>query len=291
LKNVFVVILNYKGLDDTVECIESLKMVKSVYNVTLVVVDNASGDGSADGISDKFDDIIMIKSETNLGYAGGNNLGIRYAIKNGADYVIVINNDTVVEEDFIESLVNNYDEDTGICAPVIYYYNNRQGIWSSGGKYFKLKGSYSMTKDGIEKPTENDFVTGCCFLISTDVLNRVGFLPEEYFLYFEDTDFCYKIRQKGLKIKVVPQSKIYHKVSKSTGVKSPLNIYYYSRNKLLFILENFTGLKKIYAFAVNYIIRMVRIVQYFLLGEKKLSKALVWAIKDCKKTGKSIRKF
>ncbi|WP_235715944.1 glycosyltransferase family 2 protein [Acetivibrio cellulolyticus] len=288
---MFVVILNYKGLEDTIECIESLKKVKSKYNVSLVVVDNASGDGSDDGIKDRFDDIIMIESEANLGYSGGNNLGIRYAIEHEADYVIIINNDTIVEEDFIDGLVVNYDKDTGMCAPIIYYYDNKDDIWSSGGKYFKFKGSYSMTKGKIDKPTEFDFASGCCFLVSRNILERVGLLPEEYFLYLEDTDFCYNIRKKGLKIKVVPQSKIYHKVSKSTGGKSPLNIYYSSRNKLIFILKNFEGIKRTYAFLVNYIIRIFRMIQYFLLREKKLSRAVLWALKDYKKIGKSTRKF
>lgn len=249
---VYIILVNYKGVEHTIECIDSLKKI-TYSNYKIIVVDNDSGDNSIEILNQYKEDIILIESKENLGFSGGNNLGIKYAIDNDADYVLLLNNDTTVKEDFLDELVNKSKDDIGICIGKILFYYDKNMIWYAGGEINKYKGGTDTNAFELDRGQfDNDkfitFATGCCMLISKEVINRVGLLREDYFLYFEDTDYCSRILKHGFKIRYCYKSVIYHKESVSTVRGSFNNVYYFNRNRLYFIKNNLEGINKMYSY-------------------------------------------
>ncbi len=267
--SVYIVILNWNGSEDTIELIESLKKI-SYNNYKIIVVDNNSLQEDIDNLLRRhYDDIQLIINEENLGFSGGNNTGIKLSIEKGADFVLIINNDTIVKPDFLDILVDkfNYDNQVGIVAPRINFYNNPTKIWSGGGKISKIRGSgfiYS-NKVKIKDYSEIDFVSGCCMLIKNEVFKKVGLFDEKYFLYIEDTDFCYRTKKNGYIICYTPESQIYHKVFGSTKKNnSTLPLYYSTRNRLFFARKNFP---RLFPFTALYIfITMIIKCLFWLFG-------------------------
>lgn len=242
---IYIILLNYNGYKDTIDCINSLNNI-DYKNYKIIVVDNNSMDDSKEEISKYIEynnNVIFIESKENLGFSGGNNLGIKYAMEHGADYICLLNNDTVVETDFLNPLVDIMEKDKsiGISAGKIMYYDNKDIVWSAGGYIDSKKAiGYNNAIDNHEsiltnELTEVTFLTGCLQLIRREVIENIGLYDHEYFLYMEDVDFCKRVLNNGYKLMYVPQSKIYHKVSASTGGKvSPMVVYYMTRNRLLF---------------------------------------------------------
>lgn len=273
---VYIILLNYNGYKDTIECINSLEKI-SYKNYKIVIVDNASTDGSEDILKNEFPHHIFIQTGSNLGFAGGNNVGIKYALENGADYILLLNNDTVVEPNFLEPLVEYADKDNkvGIVGGKINYYHNRNKIWSAGGKVNLFTGStyhFGLNKnnsDYINKFNKVKFLTGCVQLIKKDLINDIGFLDEDYFLYYEDTDYCTRAVKNGWKLVYIPNSIIYHKVSSSTKKSSPIQLYYLTRNRMLFISKNSNNkLAKIIFNCYWIIVSILRYIRKFFLKDK-----------------------
>jgi GT2 family glycosyltransferase len=212
-------------------------------------------------------------------------VGIRYSRKQGTtDYILLLNNDTVVKQRFVTELIKHYDRETGVSAPIIFNYYKPNEIWSSGGEYSIIKGVYSnSTKKIKNKKKETNFITGCCWLVKQEIFGESRLLDEDYFLYSEDVDFCYRLRKAGYKLEVVPSSIIFHKISKTTRQNFPLMFYYFHRSKLMFIYKNYKGFKKYFYLTLNIIIRFIRAFEYFIKGEKDLSKSIIKAIRDYKK--------
>lgn len=238
---VFIIILNWNGCNDTIECIESLKKI-DYPNFYVVVVDNASSDQSIDIIPRKYRDISFIEVKKNMGFAGGNNIGIKYALEHGAEYVLLLNNDTTVEPDFLSQLVEAaQNTGAGILGPKIYFYYERAKIWFGGGNinWLKTKGTHAHymeieKKEVIKKePAETEYVSGCCLLVKKEVIDKIGLLSEDYFLYYEDADWCLRAKKAGWHIIFVPAAKIFHKHSRSAIEHSFPYIYYHSRNGLI----------------------------------------------------------
>lgn len=255
---VVIIILNWNGYDDTVECINSIKSI-SYDNYRIVLVDNGSESDEIEKLLDYSSEIQLIKSKINLGFSGGNNLGINYSLELGADFTLLLNNDTIVEPDFLEPLIQVFQNNNqvGIAAPQINYYSQKNKIWTSGGKISKLRGSgfaYSDEIDnGIRKGNKVvSFVSGCCMLISNEIFKKVGLFDEIFFLYVEDADFCVKTIKAGYKIFVSNDSKIYHKIGSSAGKDTaPLPLYYVTRNRLYFTKKQFG---KVYYFTFMYLL-------------------------------------
>lgn len=254
---VFIILVNYKGVDHTIECIKSLNEI-TYSNYKIIVVDNDSQDNSVNKLKEYKKNFILIENKINTGFAGGNNLGINYAIKNNADYVLLLNNDTTVEPNFLDELINKTSPEIGINIGKILFYYDKSMLWYAGGRINALKGCTDV--NGFEKDNgqydEEKYVTfasGCCMLISKEVLNKVGMLMEEYFLYFEDTDYCAKVLNNGYKILYCPKSVIYHKESVSTVKESFNFLYYITRNRLYFIKDNIKGINKILSFIYSFI--------------------------------------
>jgi len=281
---VSIIILNWNGLKDTIKCLESLKKI-TYPNYEVIVVDNGSEGNDADILEEQYKDYIrVIRNKENLGFAGGNNVGIRKVLEEGkSEYILLLNNDTIVKENFLDELIKYYDYKTGICAPLILNFYNQNEIWSSGGKFNIFTGTYSNdTKRNKGAQKETDFISGCCWLVRIDVFKKVGLLDEKYFLYSEDVDFCYRLRQQGYKLKVILSSIIFHKVSESTKNKSSIRYYYFHRSKLIFINKNYNGFKHFFYLNVNRFIRYIRILEYSLKGKKEIARSIKKALKEYK---------
>jgi len=244
---VYIVILNWNGFKDTSELLESLSEV-TYRNYKVVIIDNNSLKYEVEQLDKNYGDKThIIYCEENLGFSGGNNVGIKYSLESNADYILLLNNDVIVEPNFLEILLNKFNTDSksGVVAPRINYFNEPNKIWTEGGKISRIRGSGFAVSDKLETEIPQtdrnvNFVSGCCMLIKREVFRNVGLFDERYFLYVEDTDFCYRLNKAGYKIYVTPRSKIYHKVNRS-AIKnfSELPLYYTTRNRLYFAKKNF----------------------------------------------------
>lgn len=255
-----IILLNYNGEKDTIECLNSLKRI-TYENYLVLVIDNHSSNQSVQALRDCQADLgfEMLEANENNGFSAGNNIGIKFALEHQADYIVLLNNDTLVEPDFLEKLLEPFQicDRCGLTTGTIYYENDRKRVWCAGGEFNQKTFKVTMLGNGNTEyhiPTaikEVSFSTGCCMCIKAELLESIGFLDERFFLYEEDTEFCYRVIQSGWKIYYAPQSIVYHKVSSSTGggkKASPLTQYYMVRNKMIFISEYARGLKRIRAY-------------------------------------------
>jgi GT2 family glycosyltransferase len=246
LPKVFIITLNWNSYIETKDCLKSLKKV-TYPNFQVVVVDNASKDDSFQNLKKEFPPYHFLQSKENLGFTGGNNLGIRYALKNKADYVLLLNNDTIVDSNFLGPLVSAAEKDkkVGLVGGKIYYFEEKDKIWSFGGKINWIKGianSYGYKKivrEDFSKPKELDFISGCLSLIKASVFDTVGYLDEDYFFHTEDVDFCLRLKKHGFKLIFQPESIIYHKISRSIQNYPQWLIYYVYRNPIIFARKHY----------------------------------------------------
>lgn len=240
---VAVIIANYNGEKYIGECLKSV--IDCDYTrYMIIVVDDNSTDNSVVSVRESFPDVIVLTSEKNGGYAHANNLGIKFALKNGADYVLLLNNDTVVEKSFLTELVANADNET-MTVPYIFEYKHNTKLQAAGGRMLWNKGKtkgigegVSVTKKHSFNPRTVSFASGCCLLINKEIIEKLGLLREDFYMYFEDTDYSIKARKHNIKMKVVPNSRIYHKQSLSMGGHgNPKKQYYLIRNRLYLVRE------------------------------------------------------
>ena len=242
-ESIFVILVNYKQVKLTIDCIDSIKK-SSICDIKVIVVDNNSEDGSDEFLKQYYfsdNSVICIQSKCNNGFASGNNLGIKYALNCGADYVMLLNNDTIIAPTMIEELkkasLNKY-----VTVPKTFYFENKNLIWYAGGTYSKITGSVKhlgYNQIDNEKYTHDKFVsfgTGCCLFIPRTAIEQVGCLSEKYFMYGEDLDYSIKLNRNGFKIKYVANAHLWHKVGASSP-NSKLNIYYDTRNRLMIFNE------------------------------------------------------
>ena len=240
---VFIIILNWNGYKDTAECLQSLCRL-SYPSYEVIVADNDSADGSVSRLKEKFKDIIFLENKENLGFAGGNNVGFQYALRYGADYVLLLNNDTIVDPNLLDILVKvgEADKRIGVIGPKIYCYPDSSRLWGVGGeidmKHGKTyhTGYHEVERGQWDRMRDVDYVSGCAMMIKREVLEKVGLLDERFFLYYEETDFCMRARESGFRIVYMPDAKIWHKVSNTVGsINGPVYTYYMTRNRLLFM--------------------------------------------------------
>lgn len=272
---VYIILLNFNGYKDTIECVNSLEKVE-YGNFEVIIVDNCSTDDSEKILRDQLPGYKVIQTHNNLGFAGGNNIGIKYALDSGAEYICLLNNDTIVEKDFLNHLVETAESDNniGITSGIINYFENKNETWFSGGYISNIKGKgiHKINKPQ-ELQTEATFITGCLQLISRKVFKDVGLLPEDYFLYYEDLDFCQSVLNAGYKLVVNSNSYIYHKAGGTAPYTSPLSIYYSNRNRYIFIKKYFGGFNLIFL-KISYLLE-VMIKLTFYKGEKRKS---IWKV-------------
>lgn len=248
---VFIIILNYNSFEDTKECLMSLNNA-DYRNKEIVIVDNCSTDGSYEKILSEFKQYKIIKSSDNLGYACGNNLGIKYALNNGADYVCLLNNDVVVEADFLSKVVDvlESEQEIGIAGPCICKYTQPNVIQAMGANINLYTGLTQGRYKGLKYsdiPKENvfvDYLGGACFVCRREVFEKIGLIPENYFLFFEETEFCLNASRSGFKLLCVYESRVYHKGSSTISKYSGLSYYFLNRNRVIFIRRNANAVQK-----------------------------------------------
>lgn len=251
-----IIILNYNGLKETLECLESIrKLKKDKLETEIIMIDNNSTDGSPEALA-KIKDINFIQNDRNLGFSAGNNIGIKQALKINSDLVLIVNNDTIVDSDLLINLTKASKSFDIISSKIYFakgfefhknlYKKEELGkvIWFAGaiidwdnilGKHI---GVDEVDKGQFSKPQEVDFATGACMLVKREVFEKIGYFDERYFLYLEDMDFCVRAKRLSFKIGYEPSAVIWHKNAASTGGSgSKLQDYYFTKSRLLFAFK------------------------------------------------------
>jgi GT2 family glycosyltransferase len=351
---VSIIILNYNGWKNTINCLESVFNL-DYSNFQVVVVDNGSKDNSIEylrkwtkgklksilsfpdhqhfnslneiekplnfleyGREESFINhvqyysnyketficksstreseqkaLIIIDTKKNLGYAGGNNVGIRFSLNYlNADYIMILNNDTVVNSNLIEKLIEvfSFHEEAGIAGPLEYSYNEPYSIQSAGGRFRLYTGRHELLKNSLQRVKSVDWLIGCCMLIKKDLFYNLGYFDERYFLYVEEVDFAYRVKKGGYKTYITPETCIWHKGGKKGGKTfDELYDFYVLRNRLLFALKHLkynqllifipNHLKKVFTFSLrdlitqrqaNFLKKTNAIKEAFLAYNKKI---------------------
>ena len=264
---LYIILINYNSYNYTVDCVKSLKN-STIQNFRIIILDNNSGDNSGKQLADKYSDdpiVDIILSKENTGFAGGNNYAIKQALCQGADSILLLNNDTEVKENFLDTLLSGWNKDT-VRTPRINYFDDKTTVWYANGKFSKL-----MVITYNRYPHKNSFVnfaSGCCMLLSKDIIEKVGFFDEKFFMYYEDVDYCLRMKNAGIKIEYIANAVIYHKCGRSSGgERSVLSIYYANRNRFYIIKKyKFGFFCWIYTLAT----RIIRIIAAPVNGNKDL---------------------
>lgn len=247
---VWIVVLNWNGLRDTLACLESLRHLHYIEH-RVVVVDNGSTDGSADAIRrDAADNgVEIVDAKSNLGYAGGNNLGICHALDRGADFILILNNDTTVDPMLLDELLVAADRNpaAGCFGPWIFYMHDPERLWFTRSNWepakcaFTAPGKGQLASELQDDTIATDYVCGAALFFRADVPRQIGLLDERFFLVYEDSDWCVRARRAGFASLSVPSARVWHKVATSFGSESsPLRTYFSTRNKLLWAEKNAT---------------------------------------------------
>lgn len=236
MPKVFIIILNWNGLKDTLECLESLSRL--VYpNFEVIVVDNCSSDDSTASIRRKFPRVFVIENSKNLGYTGGNNIGISRALEQGADYVWLLNNDTVVDPDTLMKLVDEAEQSpgTGLISPIVHFYGAPEEVQFIGARLdfanceiIPVKEAKELGNEGVRRSL---VLYGTALFIRKNVIETIGYLSEKYFAYQEDFDYSVRALRANFRTAVRVDARILHKDSRSTGGKgSPIQVFLMTRN-------------------------------------------------------------
>jgi len=295
---VAIIILNYNGWQDTIECLESLKRV-TYPNYEVIIVDNGSSDDSVEKIENwirsynipeyKFSQpqarklfinkcenrkigmqrIILFSLEENIGFCAGNNLGLKQALINNIPYAVILNNDTIVDKNFLFPLVKYAEThpDIGLLGGQIRYADEPGTVWWAGGKFNSWLGvKYLYHNKPIEKvptaPFFTDWISGCMTFIPLSIFSKVGGYDELFFIWCDEWDLSLRVAKAGYKLVVIPTSIIYHKVGKTLGKISPLTYYYSGRNLLLLRHRYLPFWKQIFFFTMYFPYKFLQSILY-----------------------------
>lgn len=240
--SVAIVLVNFNGAQDSVDCLASLAALHYP-RWFAVVVDNASVDDSLQrlrGAAVEDPRVNVVEHPENVGYAAGNNIGMRRGLELGADYLWLLNNDTFVDPGALDALVAEAERSGALVGSAIFRHPERHRVWAAGGRIEQRtpRASHLFEDESAsalpQTPFDVDYLPGCSLLLSEKTLQRLDFMPEWFFLYYEDTAWCEIARSKGLVLRCVPDSIVYHKVSSSTGEFSPRMDYFISRASVIF---------------------------------------------------------
>lgn len=241
-----IVLLNYNGTEDTLECAASLARL-TYPAVTIYLVDNGSRDFPRETFRIRFPSFVLIENGANLGFTGGNNVGCRRALEDGAEYVLLLNNDTVVDPGFLEPMIEEMERDAtlGMVTPKIYFYGQDRVFWAYGASVGRWTGRsphlgvYQRDVGQYDHLREVERITGCAMFVRREVFERVGFLDDRFFIYCEELDWCLRARRSGYRLAVVPRSVLWHKGHRDSGrIGRPFIAYLQTRNQLLMLRKN-----------------------------------------------------
>jgi GT2 family glycosyltransferase len=246
---IITIILNTNRCEDTLACLASLRMSLYPQN-KIIVLDNSSTDGSVEAIHNRFPEVQIISLEENLGYAGNNNVGVELAIKQDADWVFVLNEDTVLDSECISRLieVGESDPKIGVVGPMVYHYDEPDIIQSAGGMLGPYWESIHLAKNEkydsqFIEPHSVEWISGCAIMVKRDAINQVGMIDQRFFYYWEETEWCMRIGKAGWRIIHVPSAKIWHKGVQRNYHPKPSVTYYSTRNRLLMLAKHQASLR------------------------------------------------
>jgi len=281
---VYIIILNWNGWRDTVECVESCLRV-TYPNYKILIVDNGSTDESVKELKARFPQVQMLCLPENRYYAGGNNVGIRHALAAGAEYIMLLNNDTVVHPDFLNSLVAIMEEYPTLAAVggTLYHDRNFNIIQNTGGHIDFKTGKVFTIGNGEEdigqyqQKREVDFICGAAILIRANLIEKIGFLDESFMLYGEESDWCLRAKKRGYRSLFVPNSKVFHKGAVSSASLKHIAMYFNVRNKIWLINRHGNFMERIFYHCLSLLYFYPKLV----LGRvfKKETKLLLPSIK------------
>lgn len=281
-----IITVNYHQAALTADFLRSIAQHSGRENIEVIVVDNGATEDNGKYFREVFPSITYIRSETNLGFAGGSNLGIQHAT---GDYLLFLNNDTEITAGFVQTLRDELDShpDIGLLSPLILYYENKSKIQYAGYTPMNYltgrnQGVGSMEDDNGQYDHvtfETGFCHGAAMICRRKDLERVGLMPEHFFLYYEELDWCEQFKRAGFKIGFTGKAKVYHKESMSVGKESPLKTYFMVRNRWLFIRRN-TKWPTVLIFSCYYmaVAMPVLLVKYLIRGRLDLLTAALRGI-------------
>jgi GT2 family glycosyltransferase len=271
---VSIITINFDHPEVTCRMLESLEKI-TYPSIEVIVVDNASPNDDPGIIEAQFPEVTLVRNPENLGFAGGNNVGIRMA---KGKYILLLNNDTEVDPGFLEPLVRKLEANTqiGAVSPQIRFFDHPDTLQFAGSEPLN---PYTMRSHGrgyrevnhgqFDHDSQTPFVHGACMLVPREVIRQVGLMAECFFLYYEELDWGYRIRKAGYELWYIHDSVIYHKESISTGKMSPLKVYYMNRARLLYMRRNVHGFKRIIAVLFQAFISFPKNVIFFTVHGKK----------------------
>jgi hypothetical protein len=287
---IAIILVNYNGKKYNKACIESLLACTDSHEKKIYVVDNASTDDSMQMLGEQYGEnrqVELITLDDNYGFSYANNVGIERALEQGAEYVLLLNNDTEVKPDIFDNLLQCAERHpASMIAPKIFYSDRRNVIWSAGGGVSPIVRKVSHTglnridRGQFDTEREIGFATGCALLLPRAVIEQAGMLDERFFLYYEDTEYCFRLQKLGISIYYCPTAVLYHKVGASSkGADSPLCAYYIARNWLLCSRTHLGG--RFPVFLAYYVInRLVCCLLWVLRGKWPLVQATRRGIRD-----------
>ncbi len=298
---ISIITVNYNGLELTSELLNSIR--RTTYtNLEIFVVDNASRENPQSFLAQHYPEVKCIRSEQNLGFAGGNNLAVQQA---KGDFLFFINNDTEITEGCLKRLVATFDNQpkAGLVSPLICYFNESKTAKSDLIQYAGMTQVHPLTARNatigeknvnigqFSQPQKTAYGHGAAMMIRREVIEKVGVMFEDFFLYYEELDWCERIRRAGFEIWIEPRAKIYHKESASVGAFSTLKTYYLNRNRIYFMRRNFSALSFVgFSLFLTFVTIPKNILQFLLRGQfdhaKIFLKAIFWNIKDAFSTKK-----
>lgn len=283
MKTIAVVTVNYKGIQDSIDFVVSMLGQKALgidFTINIVIVDNCSPDGSFSILSEHFKDSCLVKtiiSDRNGGYAYGINYGIKYALANSKpDYILVINNDVIASPDLLSYLIQAIEK-TDSCVPVaitgkMLYYNEPGKIWFAGGYFSRFRcmgihiGIGKPDSQAYNTPRELTFITGCMWFFRTSFVESIGFMPEEYFMYFEDVDYSLRVLKTGGKLLYEPRAVIWHKVGASSA-SSKIDYFFPNRNRIYLARKYLSKREKFFFIFFFIVSRFIKLIQFFFKGK------------------------
>lgn len=285
--DISIVTVNYNGIHHTRELLNSIEKFVHDISYEVIVVDNGSLLDEAGILSNEFTRHKIIRSSVNLGFSGGNNLGIRAS---SGRYIFLLNNDTLVIDNSICELVKilEFDPEIGAVSPKIHFQSPENTIQFAGFTELskitirnRTIGSNELDKGQYDSLSETASTHGAAMMVKREVIDKIGYMPEIYFLYYEEHDWCSKMRDNGYKLIYQPTALIIHKESQSTGVNSYIKSYYISRNRLLFAFRNRGGWVRYISIAYQVFIANPKdCLKYFFIGRKDLANAVLNGVID-----------
>lgn len=270
---VHIVILNWNGREDTLACLDSVEKI-DYPNFRIIVADNGSTDGSVAAIRSGYSDVQIIENHANLGFAAGNNSAIAHALESGAEFIFLLNNDTVVDPAILSAFADAAERmpNGGVFGGKIYYHSSKETLWYAGGYWdektlsFGEYGAGELDRGQFDALTETEWIIGCAMFIRAEVFKSIGLLESEFFLNNEEIDFCSRAKREGFSCVYVPNARLWHKISVSFGGEnSPLKEYFSARNRLLWAKRN-TALALRYRIYGHALLALIRRFARPLLG-------------------------